>query len=396
MTFYYEKFRELRKSKKIKISYLIERLDITRSTLWFWENGKVAPSEKKIRALANLISTDISIISDLKAEYEKSPDELSKHKELISSWITSTDCELKAKEDKNYTCLAYLKNQVKESFQAISLLKHLLNSSEAMIYIKDVNNRFIAASKNFLNEHNVQDEKNIQGKDDFFIFNKSEGKFNQEEDEFIIKNGKGILNKEGIIPGTRKKRWGIISKKPIFDYSGKIAGIIASMVDITDRKKNETLIDGFKNALGMIDEAIWIGKNPRVKEDGRIAIDKFLYSIDNKLRKALLIDNKNLSTEELWNYADSLIVEEDKIKKIKWNELFTQNKTEIRLKLEPNKNKAIYVKIRIYYDSETEIFVFLATEDSDRIAIESIKNNLLKLGVEKHIIKEAVDNVLKY
>jgi len=396
MTFYYEKFRELRKLKKIKISYILEKLDISRSTLWLWENGKVVPSEKKIRALANLISADISTISDLKVEYERSSDELSKHKELISSWIISTDFELKKKEEKNYIYLTYLKNQIKESFQAITLLKYLLNSSDSMIYVKDINNMFIATSKNLLLQHNIQDEKEIQGKDDFFIFNKIEGKLNQEEDELIIKTGRGILNKEGIIPGTRKKRWGIITKKPIFDYSGKIAGIIASMVDITDRKRNETIIDGFKNALGMIDEAIWIGKNPRIKENGRITIGKFLYSIDSKLRKALLIDDKNLSTEELWNYADSLIVEEDKVKKIKWDELLTQNKTEIRLKLEPIKNATIYVKIRIYYDQETELFVFLASEDADRIAIESIKSNLFKLGVEKHIIEEAVDGVVKY
>ena len=38
------------------------------------------------------------------------------------------------------------------------------------------------------------------------------------------------------IPGTRKKGWGLISKIPILDLKGNIAGIVGTIVNITERK----------------------------------------------------------------------------------------------------------------------------------------------------------------
>ena len=66
-----------------------------------------------------------------------------------------------------------------------------------------------------------------------------EAKENHDQDYNILLTGKSIIKQENYIPGSRKKKWGLINKTPIFDITGKITGIMSSFIDITDRKLAE-------------------------------------------------------------------------------------------------------------------------------------------------------------
>ncbi|HJO93585.1 MAG TPA: helix-turn-helix domain-containing protein [Victivallales bacterium] len=392
MLFYNEKCKEIRKLKKFRLQELADKLEINRSTLWLWENGRVVPSEKKIRILAKTLDVSLEMISDIKPEIEKSDTEFGRYKEVISSWISSSERDLRAKEKQYNKCFEYLRKQLKESNQTISIARTIINFSDIMFYIKDINQNYIAASKSFLHLIGLSEEKNIIDKDDFYILPRQEAKNNLKEDEAIVHTGKALRNKEALIPGSRKKKWGIISKIPTFDSDGRITGLIGSFIDITERKQNEIIIERFKKALSMMEEAIWVGEKARQKNNGRITIDNFLYSVDDKLRKALMIEDKNLTSKELWDYADSLIIDEDKEKKIKLKDLLNKKETEIRLKLKlPNEIKLIYVKIRTYYDSNSGIFVWIATEDTENKKIECIRQNLKQIGMENKLIEKVLN-----
>jgi PAS domain S-box-containing protein len=392
MLFYNEKFKKIRKLKKFRTQELVAEIGISRSTLWLWENGKVVPSEKKIKKLAKTLDISLDMISDIKPEIEKSDTEFGKYKEVILSWISSSERDLHLREEKNDKYFEHLRKQLKEANQAISLARTLINFSDAMLYIKDISQGYIAASKTFLNLIGLPEEKDIIGKDDFSIFPKHEAKSNLREDEVIMRTGRALRNEERLIPGSRKKKWGIMSKIPTFDSDGRITGLIGSFIDITERKQNEMLIEQVKKALSIMDEAIWVGERAREKNNGRITIDNFLYSLDDKLRKALMIEDKNLTSKELWNYADSLIVDEDKEKKIKLKDLIQEKETEIHLKLQlPDNGRTIYVKVRTYYHSDSGIFVWIATEDTETKKIESIRANLKKIGMDAELIEKVLE-----
>ncbi len=393
MKFYREKFKEIRIRKKFQIKELAEKMELNRSTLWLWEKGKIQPSEKKIKALAKILDISLDIISDMQPEIPVSETETGKYKKVISSWISLTDTDLRNRAKNQEKYLNILINQLKESNQAISVFRALINFSDAMLYVKDVNQKYIAASKTFLKLLSLPEERSLIGKTDSDIFPKHEAKENLEEDERIMSTGKAVRNKESLIPGSRKKKWGIISKIPTFDSEGKITGIIGSFMDITGRKNAELLIEQFKKGLEIMDEAIWIAKNARERTEGGVAFDHFLYAVDDKLRKALLIENSNLSLEELWNYGNFLVVGNDERKKMKLDELIQNKETEVRFKLEiPSSQKIIYVKNKIYYDPSSELFVGVITEDTESKRVEKIVKILRKRRIDEEIINEVVQN----
>jgi PAS domain S-box-containing protein len=85
------------------------------------------------------------------------------------------------------------------------------------------------------------------GKRDSDLLPQNEAIINAEMDKQVIADGKSILNRECFIPGSRKTKWGIMSKIPIFDQEGKIEGLVGFFIDITSRKKLEEKYDRIVN-----------------------------------------------------------------------------------------------------------------------------------------------------
>jgi len=79
----------------------------------------------------------------------------------------------------------------------------------------------------------------ITGKIDKDFFATKEAKQNEDEDRQVLLSGKPMLNYESYLPGSRRKKWALISKYPIFDSQNKVEGILAVQIDISARKKEE-------------------------------------------------------------------------------------------------------------------------------------------------------------
>ena len=73
----------------------------------------------------------------------------------------------------------------------------------------------------------------------FFI--NQEAKKNTEEDLKVINTGTPIIDQEDYIPGSRKKKIGLISKIPVYNNKNEIFAIIGFFIDITERIKNEKI-----------------------------------------------------------------------------------------------------------------------------------------------------------
>ncbi len=237
MIFYTEEFKRIRQEKGLSIQDLSKQSNISRTSIWAWENGKRIPSAKMVKSLAYCLNITTEIISDLAPDIERSDTHLDS---ISKSWLSLADTEV---ENQLINKDLFLKN-IEKIYDDISQSKIIINSIlsylPTMFYIKDSGLRFLTANKMFLDTYGY---KNIRGtivgrKDDYF-FSKKDAEANYKQDLDVLTKGKAIINHKDYIPGTRKKRWGLISKYPIFDIHNRVAGVIGTFLDITEQRLAE-------------------------------------------------------------------------------------------------------------------------------------------------------------
>ena len=238
MEFYSGTFKTLRKQKKVAMSVVAQKIGISRKTLGHWENAQRKPNEVKIRMLANALDISVDEISDLKPEH---PISSGKFSEVIESWLSLADSTDKKRIEQETEFISKIIQQQKELRQAGIVIKALLSSIHCSFYIKDTNLKYITANQTFLKNISLDTGYHVLGKTDKNLFPEMEAKKNNDQDRKVIITGNPILKNEDFIPGTRKKKWGQISKQPIFDTEGKIVGLVGTFHDITDRKKAEEI-----------------------------------------------------------------------------------------------------------------------------------------------------------
>ena len=280
MNFYSTKYRDIRKEQRVSMEMLAKKVGISRRTLWSWENGIRVPAENKIRLLAEKLNISVEQISNLPKEHPTSSN-LSQITKCDSIPNLFNDDHDKAFNDLMYKINHY-RNDLKK---ASSIIKGLLSSMNAMFYIKDINLNYIVVNESFKTVTGIDRTTQIQGKKDGFFFSKEEAKSNTIEDEKVILTGESIINKERYIPGSRKRKWGLVSKLPILDEDKKITGIVATFVDITERKKNERYRKQLEEAINKIDSAIWLGSEETdISGNKELHIDFFNKTAEEKYR----------------------------------------------------------------------------------------------------------------
>lgn len=249
MQFYWQKLKDLRKTSKVSVNFIMKKMEISRKTYWLWENGKRIPSESNIRTLAGILDLKVSQISDLKAELPVSKDSINKaflecfsSSDRICGNIIQSVCKLS--------------DQLKQS-QTIA--NALLSSIKVIFYIKDVNLEYIMVNDYFKEIYSLPEDYNCIGKNDASFFSRKEAEENTTEDNIVLQTRVRVHSREAYMPGTRKSKWALISKNPILDSESKITGIVGTFIDITDSKEDRTTNMILKQAIDQIKECVWIG-----------------------------------------------------------------------------------------------------------------------------------------
>jgi len=237
MGLHIDKLRSIRKRKKITLSELAVKMGITRPTLSYWENAKIFPSEIKIRMLAKVLDVPVNEISDLNPIKSLSESSLAPFESTIESL-------LERRNEKDLIEVQATCSNIMNMFKAITdaklVVEAIFSSLPIPFYIKDSTNTYITVNRSFLYALSLNKNYIVKGKKDSDFFTKNEAKENSEADMDVINTSKSILNKEDYIPGTRKSRWGLVSKIPLFDSEGKTEGLIAYFIDITKVKETES------------------------------------------------------------------------------------------------------------------------------------------------------------
>ncbi len=252
-----KQFEFIRKKLRWSFSSIAKELNINRKTVSNWEKGVTEPSDKRILELANIFGVSVDKISD--AEKKKSTEvDIEK---ATKSWMSLFKEKEDAKKDVHY--ISQILDSLHNKLNNASVVMYgILNSLNFPTYIKNKENRYIMVNKEFLlnvSYHDI-DEINFfsKPKNDYNFFSKKEAKENLIEDWDVIINNKPVIDKERNIPGTRKKKWGIINKIPIIDNNSEVAGLIGIFVDITDRKKEEHKREILEKIINHIHLFVWM------------------------------------------------------------------------------------------------------------------------------------------
>ncbi len=296
MIFKKEKFKRVRIQQRWSLSELARRSGISRISLSKWENGKLIPSEKKTRELARFLNIPVSEISDLGNEHPVSSGSLSKIAEDCFSLAEFDDT---VHQDKITSLFAGISNLDKKIKQASIIINALISSMHSIFYVKDTEQKYIIANKAFLKNFSLDSNYSVLGKEDSDFFTKKESILTVEEDYKVLLTGKPIVDREGYIPGTRKKKWGLISKIPIIDLKKNIIGVAGIIIDITERKKSEEQRLALNNAVNKLKECIWVAKITDLDKNNY----KVVYINDAIEKMSGVKTEEFLKNPELWvNY----------------------------------------------------------------------------------------------
>jgi PAS domain S-box-containing protein len=122
-----------------------------------------------------------------------------------------------------------------KSAKECNLFNSFMDHIKGLIYIKDLQSRFVLVNKAKAEEHHLNKEDLI-GKSDFDFYPYEEASIKFQDEQKIIKL-KDVINKEEIINTQDGKRWVWSSKAPYFDDEGNVMGTYGISWDITELKK---------------------------------------------------------------------------------------------------------------------------------------------------------------
>jgi PAS domain S-box-containing protein len=321
MNFYYEKYKLLRKEKKISAKEISNKLSIVRSTLWKWETGKCIPPEHCVKKMAEQLCIPVSEISDLHEEEENSTMNLSY---MMKMWTGNSE---KIEKENQYFVQTLLEKMNMMQFGTV-VTNAILSSVQSIIYIKDINNNYAVVNKTFRRLLSIPDNVSIENKTESSFLSLREGRISRDIDRSVLERGNSLLNKEDFIIGSNKKKWGLYSRHPIYDSCNKICGMICIINDITEIKYKERVAVLLEKALKFSHDVVYL--------KCYYPTNKLLY-ISDSVKDVSGYDKKNfINNNRFW--IDKCVHEEDTIelKKLHDANSWQENKPYIYRIVKPN------------------------------------------------------------
>ncbi len=125
-------------------------------------------------------------------------------------------------------------------------LQTIIDSSQGLIFYKDLENHFIRVNKSFAEIMGLPKEQ-LEGRSLFEIYPKEEAEAFWSDDKQVIASGKAKVGIEEKMQSAQGQRWVLTDKIPYRDAEGNIIGVIGFSVDITERKKAEAELEHQKD-----------------------------------------------------------------------------------------------------------------------------------------------------
>ncbi|MFW5769266.1 MAG: PAS domain-containing protein [Spirochaetota bacterium] len=120
------------------------------------------------------------------------------------------------------------------------------------VFFKDELHRFVRVNRAKAEEQGVEIEDMI-GKTDFDFFERDIAEQSRADDEYVLRTGEPVIDREERIISGRTERWRLTTKLPIRNVEGKITGTMGVSRDISARKRAERKL---KKANEELEEAV--------------------------------------------------------------------------------------------------------------------------------------------
>ncbi len=156
---------------------------------------------------------------------------------LRTNYLTKQKIKL-AYEVKLRTSQLHEKNE--ELAKEKSLLDALMNNLPDYIYFKDLQSKFIRASRSMTKLFPIRDPKELDGKSDFDYHRKEAANKYFKEEQNIIKSKIGVIDEvRHEVMDTGFQQWVSTTKLPLIDQQGNVMGTFGITKDITQFKMLE-------------------------------------------------------------------------------------------------------------------------------------------------------------
>ncbi len=120
------------------------------------------------------------------------------------------------------------------------LLNSLLENIPDSIFFKDTSSRFLLINKAYARVLGIAHPQDAHGKTDLDFFDAEIAQTTYDDEQYILKTGKPIINKRELISShVYTNRWFSVTKVPLRDNTGKIFGIAGISRDISEEKFEE-------------------------------------------------------------------------------------------------------------------------------------------------------------
>lgn len=151
------------------------------------------------------------------------------------------------------------------------LFSFLLENTPDQVYFKDLQGRFLRASRAVAQYMDIANPHDLIGKSDFDFWSEQTAKEAFDDEQRIIKTGQPMVGKiEKLIHGDGRVTWDYTTKMPLKDSRGQIIGICGINKDFTPIKKMEDALAEERNRL-QVTTAELEAKNAQLEADLRMA-----------------------------------------------------------------------------------------------------------------------------
>jgi diguanylate cyclase (GGDEF)-like protein/PAS domain S-box-containing protein len=161
--------------------------------------------------------------------------------------------------EKKSAILEQLMNQRKLLSEKTDILDSVINSIPDLVWVKDIEGKYITCNKSFERFFNARREE-IIGKNDFDFISKEMAEFFRENDKKAIEADEPRHNEEYLVFGDGSYE-GLFDtiKTPIEDSGRKVFGVLGIARDITERKQREEKLQQIDAELQAAEELAHVG-----------------------------------------------------------------------------------------------------------------------------------------
>ena len=264
--FYKDKFKKIRKSRKITQQAMSRLIGKSLKTLQRWEHGITEPSEYSINMLANVLSIPVNEISSLEENEHLHPlyyDHLSALDKTTIDFSTKTESEkqkifidLQRKVELQEWNIQQIKRKMNE-------YNDIMNMLDCIIYKKDRNLRYNYVNQKFLAYFNIPDPKLVIGGRNSDIWHKH-NVWNElvELEQKVINEKVAVLKEVVPIPkALGAEGVGITTIKPIFDNKNNVMEVSVSVFDMTAEYANQELLEFIGTHIDVMADGVAITDN---------------------------------------------------------------------------------------------------------------------------------------